>query len=73
MVAAGRVPETPLASVQAYVDHMLFGALPRPGGTFDQPAELIEEMRVVASEVNKKRNAERKHAEAELRRARARR
>lgn len=55
MVASGRVPETPLAAVQAYVDHATFGELPYPGGTFDQPAELLEDMRYVAAIVNEAR------------------
>lgn len=55
MVASGKMPATPLASVQAYVDHANFGALPRPGGIFDQPAQLLDEMRYVASVVNRAR------------------
>lgn len=70
MVAAGRVPVTPLASVQAYVYWRLFGALPRPGGSFDQPSDLLEEMAQVASAVNAKTNAEHKQAERGLRRGR---
>lgn len=73
MVAAGSVPETPLAGVQAYVYWRLFGALPRPGGSFDQPSDLIEEMVQVASIVNAKTNAEHKQAESELRRRAVRR
>jgi hypothetical protein len=35
--------------VQAYLDYRRFGMLPRAGGTFDQPAELMEEIRIVAA------------------------
>ena len=73
MLAAGRVPETPLASVQAYIDWRLFGALPCPGGSFDQPAELLEEMRVVASAVNAKTNRDNEQLEKQMRRMGARR
>lgn len=67
MVASGSIPAGTrlLASVQAYVDLELFGALPRAGGAFDQPAELLDEMRYVASVVNKSR---RRRAELEQRR-----
>jgi hypothetical protein len=70
MVASGRTPRRPLAAVQAYLDLQNFGSLPRAGGTFDQPAELLEEMRVVASHVN---TARRKRAEEQERALRQRR
>jgi hypothetical protein len=38
--------------VQAYLDFRRFGALPRPGGTFDQPGELLADMRIVADIVD---------------------
>jgi hypothetical protein len=58
MVAEGRTPDVPLAAVQAYLDHAVFGALPYAGGTFEQPAWLLEEMRVVAAHVNVQRARE---------------
>lgn len=73
MIAAGRVPKTPLAAVAAYVHHLNFGALPYAGGAFDQPAELLDEMTVVASAVNAKRNREHEAVERQLRRAGVRR
>jgi hypothetical protein len=38
-----------LAPVQAYLDFRRFSILPRAGGTFDQPAELMDEIRIVAA------------------------
>lgn len=38
-----------LAPVQAYLDFRRFGVLPRAGGSFDQDAELMDELRVVAA------------------------
>ena len=39
------MPRFPLASIRAFVDLRLFGALPYPGGAFDQPAWLMDELR----------------------------
>lgn len=41
------MPRRPLAAVVAYVDFLRFGVLPRAGGTFDQPGELMDEFRLV--------------------------
>ena len=48
MVASGTRPARALAPVTAYLDFVRFRTLPRVGGTFDQPAQLMEELRVVA-------------------------
>jgi hypothetical protein len=37
--------------VQAFLDFRRFGVLPYPGGSFDQPGELMIEMRLVADVV----------------------
>lgn len=69
----GRVPATPLRSVQAYVDLQNFGALPRGGGTFDQDGDLLEEMRYIASEVNRARQRAQDEDRREIERLRHRR
>lgn len=43
------MPERPLAAIVAYADFLRFGALPRAGGTQDQPAGLMRELRIVHS------------------------
>lgn len=53
MVARGRLPETPLPAVQAFVDNRRFGCLPRAGGSFDQDARLMRELHEVAAIVEK--------------------
>lgn len=60
-------------AVQAYVDLQNFGALPYRGGTFEQPAGLLEEMRIVASEVNRARRRAHDREVAEVDRLRHRR
>lgn len=47
LVREQRVPYPALPAVQAYADFRRFGVLPHAGGTFDQPAQLLEELRVV--------------------------
>lgn len=61
MVAAGTVPAAPLPGVRAYLDFRRFGQLARGGGSFEQPAWLMAEMRRVASvvEAREAREAER--------------
>lgn len=54
--------------MQAFVDHDQFGHLPRAGGTFDQPDELMREMRVVASIVNAARRRAAAQRDADLER-----
>jgi hypothetical protein len=54
------MPARMLAPVQAFHDYRMFGVLPRAGGSFDQDALLMEEMRIVAGVVN-----EDEHAKAE--------
>lgn len=66
MVANGRTPAVPLAAVQAYLDNRLFGALPFAGGTFDQPDDLLSEMRVVAAAVARKQADDQRKAERDL-------
>lgn len=41
------MPKHPLASVIAFVDFKRFGVLPYAGGTFDQPSDLMDEMRLI--------------------------
>jgi hypothetical protein len=36
-----------MAAIVAYGDFLRFGVLPRAGGTFDQPGELMIEFRLV--------------------------
>ena len=69
MLARGRCPEIPLPAVQAYGDLRSFGVLPRAGGSFDQPAGLIEEMRYVDSVVRKAERAEQEKREQEAARS----
>lgn len=37
-----------LEPVQAFLDYRRFGCLPFPGGLWNQPAELVDELRIVA-------------------------
>jgi len=46
-LARGKVPVPALAAVTAYADWLRFGVLPYAGGTFDQPAGLMDEFRRV--------------------------
>lgn len=55
-----RVPDTPLPPVQAYADFRRFGVLPRAGGSFDQPAGLMADMRLVHGIVSQHEAQERK-------------
>lgn len=56
------------------MDFRAFGKLPRAGGTFDQPAGLLEEMRTVDSIVRSAERAREKRARQEAdRQARRRR
>jgi hypothetical protein len=48
-----------MAAVQAYLDLQHFGSLPRAGGSFDQPSELMDELRYVAGRVEAARERER--------------
>lgn len=48
-----------MAAVQAYLDLQHFGSLPRAGGSFDQPGELMDELRFVAGKVEAARERER--------------
>lgn len=50
-MAAGSVPEDALPEVMAYLDWRAFGALPGAGGTLDQPAWLLDGMRVIHAAV----------------------
>lgn len=72
MLARGDPIEVPLAAVQAYADLRNFGGLPRQGGTFDQPADLLEEMRVVAAVVTRHENARREQEARDASRRRGR-
>lgn len=64
-----------MAAIQAYVDFKYFGKLPRAGGTFDQPADLMDELRDVASIVHaaERREHDKAKREAERRAKRGRR
>lgn len=50
------------------MDWRRFGTLPYAGGAFEQPADLLEEMRIVASIVERAEAAQRKRELEELRR-----
>lgn len=45
-----------MAAIQAYVDLKHFGVLPRDGGTFDQDAALMDELRLVSNVVEEHRH-----------------
>jgi hypothetical protein len=64
-----RVPHPALPAVQAYADFRRFGVLPRAGGTFDQPAGLLEEMRVVHAIVTRAEQPKRKRGRRGSRKA----
>ncbi len=64
-MARGKAPDAPLASVVAYLDWRHFNALPYPGGTFDQPARLMGEMRYVHGEVLRQEERSRKAARSQ--------
>jgi hypothetical protein len=64
----GRLPRDPLRPVQAFLDFRRFGILPHAGGTFDQDAELMEDLRYVAGVVS----AAEKAAEPKAKRPRRR-
>lgn len=57
-----------MAAVQAYVDLKHFGTLPRAGGTFDQDADLMDDLRLVANTVEAARARERDRADREAKR-----
>lgn len=57
-----------MAAVQAYVDLKHFGVLPRAGGTFDQDAELMDDLRLVSNTVEAARTRERERLEREAKR-----
>jgi hypothetical protein len=57
-----------LLGIRAYDDCKTFGALPYAGGLWDQPAELVDEMRAVANAVKEREAAEIKKAERERKR-----
>ena len=71
-LANGRVPVPTLRAVTAYADFVRFGHLPYAGGSFDQPARLLEEMRIVDSEyqrvIEQKQNREQRRAKTKGRR-----
>lgn len=62
MLAQGGTLEGPvLEAVQAFIDYRRFGALPFAGALWQQSAELVEELRIVAEiveEAEAARNAE---------------
>lgn len=60
-----------MAAVQAYLDLQHFGSLPRGGGSFDQPGELMDELRFVAGKVEAAREREREKQKAKAARASA--
>ncbi len=62
----------PLAPITGFVYWKRFGALPHVGGTFQQPAELLEEMTLV-HDVFENRQAEARQAEMNRQQQRARR
>ena len=51
-----------MAAVQAYLDLQHFGSLPRAGGSFDQPSDLMDELRFVHGKVEAAREREREKA-----------
>lgn len=57
-----------MRAVQAYIDLKHFGVLPRAGGTFDQDAELMDELRIVSNTVEAARVRERDRLEREAKR-----
>lgn len=61
-----------MAAVQAYLDLQHFGSLPYGGGSFDQPAELMDEIRYVAGKVEAAREKAREKAQKKAERARKR-
>lgn len=68
-IANGRGVADPLPEVVAYQDHALFGALPHDGGALDQPAWLMDGMRVVGLAVQEQRKREADAQEAAAARA----
>lgn len=62
-----------MAAVQAYLDLQHFGSLPRAGGSFDQPGELMEELRFVSGKVDAAREREREKERKKTERASKRR
>jgi hypothetical protein len=71
-LAYGKVPQPTFMAVNAYADFLRFSVLPYAGGTFDQPAALMEEMRIVHAEYSriseKQQNREMKRAQRKGRR-----
>lgn len=65
-MARGKVPHPTFMAVTAFADHLRFGQLPYAGGSFDQPAGLMADMRTVAgayhAEMEKRENRESKRA-----------
>lgn len=57
-----------MRAVQAYIDLKHFGVLPRSGGTFDQDAELMDELRLVSNTVEAARAREREKLERDAKR-----
>ena len=57
-----------MAAVQAYIDLKHFGVLPRAGGTFDQDAALMEDLRFVSNTVEAARKREHDRLEREAKR-----
>jgi hypothetical protein len=58
------MPRYPLRAITALADYHRFGVLPYAGGSFQQPAELMEELRLAREWA-----AEQAEIEAERRRA----
>lgn len=59
-----------MAAIVAFEDFQRFGVLPKAGGTFDQPDQLMGELRLVADRVA---DAQQQKAKQELDRFRNRR
>lgn len=68
-VAKGRpVDGDVLPEVTAFLDQRHFGALPHAGGTLDQPAWLMDGMRLIASVVSEEEAREAKREQANRKR-----
>jgi hypothetical protein len=60
MIGQGNMPKAPLRSVTHYVDWMTFEQLPYAGGTADQPADLMMELRYIHAIVTQERDRQQK-------------
>lgn len=43
--------DEPLPAIRSYCDYVTFGLMPFAGGTFDQPADLMRDFRIISSAV----------------------